>query len=972
MTQLRTNSYTLGLDLGVSSLGWALLDASGRRFVSAGVRIFDSGMDENKFAKGEQGCSNNVDRRRARLHRRQLRRRAARQRELFITLQDAGLLSAEPRGGIPETRHALLQDLDRRLAESWGERIQADNPFIVAPQQVLPYFLRARALDHPLQADELGRALYHLGQRRGYKSNRREGRKLEDEQTREAKRKKQATAEQDEKRKVLAEISGLEVELAASGARTLGEFLSRQDPAAARIRTRHTARKMFEQEFEAIWLAQQPYHPECLTAELKQRVYKLLFHQRPISGGKRGMCELEKDCQRADMYTLAAQRFRLLQKVNDLLIVHADGARRELSPEQRRLLAQRLQEAGDMTFEQVRTLFGLPKKTKFNLAANGDRKLHGNRTNAAMLRAFGQRWGTFSEAERKHKVRRWAEGEHAEELQTIAIEEWDLDSAAAHQLANTEPEDGYCKLSLHAISKLLPAMEQGEAFKTAEAKIYGNRFAGREAQDSLPPVEDVLPQIPNPAVMRALTELRKVVNAIVREHGKPAQVRVELARDLKRSAKDRQRLTDIMEENRKRRAKVIARIQREAGINNPSGPSIEKGLLFEDLQECAYCGRTINFQNLFSDTPQFDVDHVLPHSRFPDNSYANKVLACNTCNDRKRNRTPYEAFGSDPEVWEKLVARVARRRGTGKQERFLLGGDKRKRLLLQTSEEVEEFSARHLADTRYISKLAARYLEELYGGRDQEVPWEDQRRRCVFASSGMVTATLRKAWGLNSLVPEAPGASKEGGPEKERCDHRHHAIDAMVVALSSQGAIQQLSAAAAAGDGRILGRISSRALQAPWPNFVDSIRPVFESLNPSHRPDHRLSGPLHDETNYSPPRAFHGKEYVHLRRPIHSLSAKDINSDHLIVDRKVKEFVQAKLADLGGDPKKLEHDPAVLITRTGKRVPIRKVRVREAKSVTRIAASPHARYVATNDNHHVAILAGLDAGGSEKRWDGEL
>jgi CRISPR/Cas system Type II protein with McrA/HNH and RuvC-like nuclease domain len=158
--QAGSNSLILGLDLGVSSLGWALLDGPGRSFISAGVRIFDSGMDEKKFEKGEQGASNNVERRAARLHRRQLRRRAARQRDLFMVLQDAGLLPPEPRGGSPDDRHALLQELDRRLASAWAERIHAENPLVIAPEHVLPYFLRARALDHPLERYELGR-VYH-------------------------------------------------------------------------------------------------------------------------------------------------------------------------------------------------------------------------------------------------------------------------------------------------------------------------------------------------------------------------------------------------------------------------------------------------------------------------------------------------------------------------------------------------------------------------------------------------------------------------------------------------------------------------------------------------------------------------------------------------------------------------------------------------------------------------------------------
>lgn len=425
---------------------------------------------------------------------------------------------------------------------------------------------------------------------------------------------------------------------------------------------------------------------------------------------------------------------------------------------------------------------------------------------------------------------------------------------------------------------------------------------------------------------------------------------------------------DQMEDNRKRRAKVLKRIEQEAGIPNPSGRDIEKGLLFEEMGECAYCGKKINFEMLFADAPQFDVDHILPISRFPDNSFTNKTLACSSCNAQKKNRTPFEAFGAEADFWDKLKTRIASKRAG----RFALTGDKRKRFLLQNSEEIADFSARHLADTRYITKLAARYLEQLYGGRDRDRPWEDQKQRCVFASSGSVTATLRKAWGLNAILPGAGPSSKDGEPRKVRADHRHHAIDAMVIALSNQAAVQQLSAAAAVGDGRIAERVSSRTLQQPWPNFVPSICPLVDNMLVSHRPNHRLDGSLHKETNYGPEREFAQKKYVHVRTPVHLLSASDINAEHVIVDPKVRDAVQQRLREMGGDSKKLEKNCPELITRTGKHVPIHNVRIRLVKPVVRVASALRQRYVETGDNHHVWLAARLDSRDREIEWFGDV
>ncbi|HXG35132.1 MAG TPA: type II CRISPR RNA-guided endonuclease Cas9 [Bryobacteraceae bacterium] len=934
-------SLILGLDLGVSSIGWALLDREQQAFVAAGVRIFDSAMDARKFEKGEPGASNNVQRRAARLRRRQLRRKAARKRELFCCLQQAGLLPAEPSGGTPENRDRILTELDRRLAARWRERIRKENPEVAAPEHVLPYFLRARALQQALEPHELGRALYHLGQRRGFKSNRREGRKAG-----------RAEKSEEERGKVLAEIAGLKE---AIGGQTLGEYLCRQDPAQPRsIRRRWTAREMFEEEFEAIWKAQAAFHPGRLTAALKEKVRTLLFHQRPMQAGKPGRCELEPGCPRAPMATLAAQRFRMLQKVNDLAILDGEGGRTGLTGEQRRLLIDRLEAEGDLTFHEIRKLLGLPRTARFNLEAGRDKSLPGNRTAAVMRRAFGERWLALPEAEQRRIVHRWMEAENPEDLARMAMHEWGIPEERARALAATEAEEGYSRLSLKAMSKLLPLMEVGKAFKEAEREIYGSRFSGGEAKDRLGPAEDVLPLIPNPAVLRALTELRKVVNAIVREYGKPWQVRVELARDLKRSAKDRQALQEGMLRNRRLRAAAARRILQETGNANPSRDDETKVLLFDELQACAYCGRSFSFGDLFNG--QAEVEHILPLSRFPDGSLANKTLACVECNREKAGRTPYEAFGSDASRWEQIQARV----------RCMKSGDKRKRFLLERPEDLEEFSARHLADTRYVSKLAARYLEQLYGGRDEEVPWEDQNRRAVYASSGAVTATLRRAWGLEAILREAGPSSNGHNPGKPRGDHRHHAVDAMVVALTSQAAIQQLSAAAAGRE-----RLSGRTLQAPWPDFVNSVRPLIEDLKVSHRPARTLRGELHDETNYSPEKSWKGKKVWHVRKPVHSLTQKMVRD---IVDARVREAVERKLEELGGPEniKKLEHEPPVLVTRKGQATPIRRVRIRTGTRAQAIGEGPRVRHVVPGGNHHIALFETVGRRGKEKGkpvWD---
>lgn len=951
----------LALDLGVASIGWSLFDQHQQRFLAAGARIFDAAMDEAKFAKGEPGASKNLERRTARLHRRQLRRRAARQRELFCLLQRTGLLPAHPSGHTPDSRHQLLTLLDAQFAAIWQPRLRTDFPSVVAPHQVLPYLLRAHALDHPLHPYELGRALYHLGQRRGYKSNRREGRSASDSEpdaTTNTKSSKSAKEKNPDDRKVvLAAITDLESQIKASGARTLGEFFCRLDPAAQRIRTQHTARKMFEDEFNLIWSAQLPHHPGLLTPDLQAQIRKLLFDQRPIAPGKPGVCELEPTCCRAERWRLSAQRFRLLQKVNDLAIVLPLGNDLPLTPDQRATLAEALETRGDLTFPRIREVLALPRKTHFNFEAGGDKKLPGNRTASVLLKAFGANlWRSFSAPEQNRISALWASEQDGDTLAAQLIAQYQLNPHAAADLARHEPEDGYSSLSPRALSRLLPRMEQGEPFKTAEKAVYGVGFSGAEPKDSLPPVEDVLPKIPNPAVMRSLTELRKLVNAIIRQYGKPARVRIELARDLKRNAKDRQTISKRNSDNRTLRAKLTARIIHEARIPNPSGKQIEKASLHAELQACLYCGKTASFASLFNDPAFFEVDHILPRNRFPDDSFNNKTIACVACNRAKLGRTPFEAFAADAAQWEAITVRASSFRNP----------EKKKAVLLENSADLDDFTARHLADTRYISKMAAQYLGQLYGGRDRELP-DLSSERAVFASSGEVTATLRRWWGLEEILREPPASANGHTKGKPRTDHRHHAVDAIAIALTSQSTIQRLNAESASNWGPSNSRFSGK-LPAPIPNLVEAVRPLIENLNVSHRPVHRLNGPLHDETFYSRPHLYGKKEQPHVRKCVHLLTEKAINAADVIVDPRVRTAVQAKLAEVGGNPKKLENNWPLLLTRHAKHVPIRKVRIRVSAGTTKIAQGERERFVALNANHHIPLFLSQDKKGNPC-WD---
>jgi len=970
--------FSLGIDLGSASLGWSLIELdtsgnpigllskqrNGQLIPACGVRIFEPGV-EGTALDIEQGKdqSKAVARRAARLHRRQFRRRAYRQARLFRLLQNHELMPRCTSGKVthpPEERNTILTELDKQLCDRYRQ-LNGSSDFAQLPL----YYLRKTALDRKLEPYELGRVLYHLSQRRGFKSNRKEGSKGTDQ-------KKEAGA-------VKAGIAELEAKMHAANARTLGEYFAGMDPhqMGQNVRRRWTARKMYEEEFATIWQVQSGFYPDLLSEELRRDVSHLLFFQRPIAAQSHlvGKCDLEPDQKRAAWATLEAQRFRILQKVNDLKVIYpGNPIAQSLTTEQRHLVFELLDRQGDQTFKALRKSLKLGP-SEFNLENGGETRLRGNRTNVAMLSAFGERWDSLPAETQKQIVEEWRTSESEEALFRRGVRFWGLDEGSARQWVNTKPEDGYCSLSRRAIERLTPLMRSGKAFKEADNAVYGNRFSGGPVLDSLPPLhvhrnikgtaqtERVLQQlrlgaIRNPAVERALTELRKVVNAIVREHGKPFEIRIELARELKKPRKERQSVAKKNRTRQKGRDAVKAALLKECGIQNPSRADIEKALLHEECGGiCPYTGLAIKLADLFGAHPQFDVEHIIPLSRYPDDSFQNKTLCWHEENRNvKRNKTPFEAYSTDAERWEEIQIRV----GAWKPGKL-------KRFLLRSEDELQDFTARQMNDTRYASVLASRLLESLYGGRD--VQTSIGTRQVIFASSGAVTASLRRFWQLEGILRETAPSSNGRSKGKPRTDHRHHAIDALVTALTKPAVIQAMSRSASVDPAFWPDARAFRRVPAPWASFVESVRPHIERMIVSHRPEHKVSGALHKETNYGRPYRYGGKSVVNVRRPLDTLSTDQVNN---IVDAAVRKAVLEKLAENGGNTEVFAADKPetlpVLTNGNGNSTLIKRVRVRESAAPESLRELLGNRFVEPNSIHHVALFVVRENG--TERWEG--
>lgn len=960
--------YEIGLDLGVQSIGWSV--KVGDKIVKLGVHCFDSGTGTADDIEKGKDASRNADRQAARSLRRQLQRRSQRSVAVARALQQIGLLPTVDENGIPynvalaENRDQLIKDLDWALFCKFineGDRVES---------HLLPYLLRARALDNELEPYELGRAFYHLAQRRGYLSNRKAVKESEE------------GSDGEDDGKVKAGISELASKMEALNCRTLGEYFSKIDPEDDRIRQRYTSRQMYLDEFDAIWEKQAQYNPR-LTDKARKMIHRAIFFQRPLKSmrSKLGKCELVPGKRRAPVACLEFQRFRYWQKILDLKYMDDNGNWRELTPDELDLLANELELNESLTFTEIKNLLGLKRNTKINLAEGGEKKIRGNVTAARLRKALPDRWDAMSEKEQMDLVNEILQFEREDALAKRLVKVFQFTPTEAQSVATTFLENGWAMYSKAALGKLLSYMRDNLAsFATAAKDLFNIQKKQSEPLDFLPPVETELGQIRNPVVTRTLTELRKVVNSIIRhakkagwgdQSGKPSRIFIELARDMKKSRKQREQDYNQNRKNEKKRENARDKIIHEAGIKEPRPNDILKVLLAEECGwQCPYTGKTITMSNLFGDHPQFDIEHILPFSRSLDNSFANKTLCDARYNrDVKRNQTPYECASGDPQKYHDILERVKRfsggspgRGGNPKLSRF------------QMTEIPDGFANRVLNDTRYISRLACDYLGTLYGGQIDRTDAEtdsDIGKRRIFVCTGQATAWVRREWGLNSILND--------GDEKERTDHRHHAVDAAAIVFCSPEVVRKLaSAAEQAEELNDKRRLFLRGeIDEPYPGYWDDVADLVDKINVSYRCNKKVSGPLHKETNYSKshieidPDTGKEIEYRYLRKPLASMSVNDIQN---IVDPVIREIVLEKLARLGGKPNAFANEnelPYRMVkSKDGSQrlVPIKKARFRQVISVKRIGKGPNERFVATGGNHHMEVYAVLDKNGREIKW----
>lgn len=544
-----------GFDIGTTSIGWAVIDHAGNvgKLYGLGVRIFPEARDPKHTPL-------NQTRRQKRMMRRQLRRRRARRRTLNELLFKAGLL---PQFGSAE----------------WPKAMHAD-----------PVALRVRGLSEKLEAHELGRALYHLAKRRHFK-----GRDLEEQENSEGK-------DADEQQAQCNRETTLQA-LRTSG-RTLGEFLAAK-PATERKRGVHALRSTVRTEFERLVDAQVDHHPILKDAVFRAGLDEAIFAQRPVFWRKNtlGECRFMPGAALCPRGSWLSQERRMLEKVNNLAI--AGGNARPLDPEERAVILEALRTQASMTWGGIRKALkplyrkrgeaGAERSLKFNLEVTADPEagIPGNALEAKLARIFGDGWNAHPKRDKIREAihaRLWdcdygelgtqrvviRDEEDRKNRRTAAesdfAREFGVTLEQAAELGALSFATGWEPFSTDAIRKLMPELQQGTRL--------GALLAGPEWEawrnDTFPlrvrPTGEILDRLPtptdegerkrqsalrNPTVVRVQNELRKVLNNLIDVHGKPDLIRIELAREVGKSKKEREAMVNGLRGKERERKKAV-------------------------------------------------------------------------------------------------------------------------------------------------------------------------------------------------------------------------------------------------------------------------------------------------------------------------------------------------------------------------------------------------------------------------------
>ena len=572
-----------------------------------------------------------------------------------------------------------------------------------------------------------------------------------------------------------------------------------------------------------------------------------------------------------------------------------------------------------LDFARIRKALALPEEARFN-----------------MVRYRGEQTAEACEKKEKitalpcyHKMRKALNTLRKDHIRNISREQLDAAGAA---LTNPESEDklrealkqaefepleiealltlpsfaGYGHISVKACRKLIPYLEQGMNYNDA-CQAAGYDFQGRqngEKAQFLPASTEEMEDITSPVVRRAVAQTIKVVNAIIREQGEsPVSIHLELAREMNKNFQQRSELDKAMRDNSAENEKLMQELHAKFSGRKISGQDLVKYRLWKEQNEiCAYSLEKLDLTQVITEPGYAEVDHIVPYSISFDDRRTNKVLVLKSENRQKGTRLPLQYLQGkrrdDFIVYTKANVKNFRKRQNLLKERL-------------SEEDGKGYIQRNLQDTQYIAAFMLNYIRNHLAFAD----CSGAGKRRVVAVNGAVTAFLRKRWGLNKVRADGD---------------LHHAVDAAVIACTTQGMIKRVSDFCKRAE---TTAVCNEHFPEPWPHFRDELRqrlsacpqedlmkfnPVYyatvdiSSIQPvfvSRMPCHKVTGAAHEETI----RSQVDEKYTAVRKSITELS---LDKDGKIKDyfkprsdTLLYEALKKRLTEFGGNAKKAFAEP---------------------------------------------------------------
>ena len=863
-------------------------------------------------------------------------------------IDGVALVYPAPTGGAERTRHKSMRTQYRRRTK----RVKALRAELVRLLNLGSRFsdsppkrnnsrvrLRAKGLEDRLRAGDLARAILHIAKNRGQRLTRglKEDSKTEAGQQgkNDNDRQKMAETANETKRKLTA----LGIELGLDGSAHPSQLLMREagDTGLTRLKKHREGmpvftRAMAQAELDALLTAQKLHHA-ALTDEVCEKLRNMVFEEAEAKAPSVGKCRygvpdadggIETRLPRgSDLF----QRKRIYEEVNNLRLVSSQTAADwPLDMTRRDRLASLLLDGQDLTAARVRKALGLGRgaladMTSLDIRRKGRKtagELKGHPLAAAMSKADAlEQWRGFDEG-RREKIANLVRTEDDREVLSAELEALGLQADIVQALSDARLPAAYSAAGATATRKLLAELES-EVIPHYKAE----QRAGLESIDREPPSLERLPyygkvlqgwcvggsaapgdadearlgRIPNPVVHVALNQLRKTANDYLKLYGKPARICIELARDLNKSAEERE---NAEKENLKNRKENEAHIESLGAHKRKLKPEDLKRMRLHRMQsgECLYTGEPICMEHLFDGS--VEIDHILPYAATGDDGIANLALAFKEANQFKRKRPPFEAFSSGYKGKDYAhILKRAKKRGGSVYWRF-------KADAMERYENQDEIERRFLNDTRYIARMAARYLSCVCTDPNG-----------IVSLNGRITSDLRYLWGLRTLVRDimveegrldaADILPPKGGEnleerqtrlkraDKVRWDHRHHLLDAVVAACTTRSDVQRLQTLAARDTGSESARDILAQVRRADPLFEDvgicwrdgfrgTVKAFLQGRRPAEtadRPpatavivkaDHDPRGQLHEATNYGLICEVHGKPGQYVTRVHVSIS----------------------------------------------------------------------------------------------------